>query len=333
MTAARVPRSLVTAIVVALGLAGCAGDTSPERAGARADRSTTASTTPQPVIDEDFPDPDVLEVDGTYYAYATQRADNSRNVQLATSTDLRAWEVQPEDVLPHLPSWASTGRTWAPDVSEVGGRFVMYVTAWHADTNLQCIGAATSTSPRGPFRPLRGRPLVCPERSGGAIDAATFVDVDGTRYLLWKNDGNCCGLPTWLHLQRMSADGLRSSGPARRLVREDQGWEGDLVEAPTLVRRAGSYVLFYSANSYSGDRYATGYAVADRLRGPYRKPDGPLLTTGSTGVTGPGGQDVVAGPGGRTYIVFHGWDPAVVYRGMYVLPLTWRAGRPVIPAT
>jgi beta-xylosidase len=178
-----------------------------------------------------------------------------------------------------------------------------------------------------------GKPLVCPERSGGAIDAATFVDEDGSRHLLWKNDGNCCGLPTWLHLQRMSADGLRTSGPAHRLVREDQEWEGDLVEAPTLVRRAGSYVLFYSANSYGGDQYATGYAAADRLRGPYRKADGPLLTTGSTGVTGPGGQDVVVGPDGRDHIVFHGWDPAVVYRGMYVLPLNWRGGRPVVPPT
>jgi len=77
----------------------------------------------------------------------------------------------------------------------------------------------------------------------------------------------------------MSADGLRTAGAPRRLIRQDQYWEGDLVEAPTLVRRGDSYVLFYSASSYSGEQYATGYAVADRPEGPYRKADQPLLST------------------------------------------------------
>ena len=47
-----------------------------------------------PVIRNNFPDPFVLEVDGTYYAYATNGA--SKNVQLSTSPDLvsndTAWE-------------------------------------------------------------------------------------------------------------------------------------------------------------------------------------------------------------------------------------------------
>ena len=96
-----------------------------------------------------------------------------------------------------------------------------------------------------------------------------------------------------------------------------------------MVRHDHAYVLFYSANSYGGEGYATGYAVADRLRGPYRKAEEPFLTTGNTDVTGPGGQDVVTATDGQTYIIFHGWDPAVVYRGMYVLQLDWRKGRPV----
>ena len=274
----------------------------------------------------------MLEVDGTYYAFATQRSDNSRNVQLATSTDLRTWTVQRTDALPELPSWATSGRTWAPDVSAVGDGFVMYVTAHDAESDLQCIGVATSRRPTGPFRPVAGPPLVCPRRTGGAIDPSTYVEPDGSRYLLWKNDGNCCGRPTWLHLQRMSANGLRTAGPPRRLVREDRPWEGELVEAPTLVRHGPSYVLFYSANFYGGEDYATGYAVADRLTGPYRKGDEPFLTTDTTGITGPGGQDVVTGPDGEDRIVVHGWDPAVVYRGMYVLRLRWQDDRPVVAA-
>ena len=325
----------VLAAAALLTLSGCAADRSEgdgpaQRSAGPADEAGDAA--PQPVIDQDFPDPDVLLVAGTYYAYATQRSDNSRNVQVATSTDLTAWRVMPNDVLPALPSWATSGRTWAPDVSAVGSGFVMYLTAWDADSGLQCIGVATSDTPLGPFEPATDKPLVCPERQGGAIDASSFEENDGSRWLLWKNDGNCCGKPTWIHLQRLSRDGLRIAGPATRLIREDQAWEGDLVEAPTLVRHDDEYVLFYSANSYGGEDYATGYAVADRLQGPYRKADDAFLTTDGTGVTGPGGQDVVVTPTGKSFVVVHGWDPAVVYRGMYVLPLTWRGGRPVVSA-
>ena len=102
------------------------------------------------------------------------------------------------------------------------------------------------------------------------------------------------------------------------------------MEAPTLVRHDGSYVLFYSANDYGGDTYATGYAVADRLTGPYRKADEPLLTSAGSGITGPGGQDVVSGPDGAEHLVVHGWDPAIVYRGVYLLDLGWRDGLPVV---
>ena len=65
------------------------------------------------MIDDDFPDPDVLEVEGTYYAYGTNG--NNRNVRVARSTDLVEWEVLP-DAMPELPSWVIPGKTWAPEV-------------------------------------------------------------------------------------------------------------------------------------------------------------------------------------------------------------------------
>jgi len=282
------------------------------------------------VLDQDFPDPDVLAVAGAYYGYATQPSDGSANLSLATSTDLRTWHPVPKDPLPTLPAWAAKGRTWAPDVSAAPGGFVMYFTAHSIDPDRQCIGVARSPRPEGPFIAVGTKPLVCPAADGGAIDPASFVDTDGKRYLLWKNDGNCCGLDTWLHVQPMSSDGLTLTGPPTKLVKQDQAWEGNLVEAPTLVHHGSAYVLFYSANDYSGGSYATGYASSAHVDGPYRKASGPLLTTAATKVTGPGGQDVVTDTQGRTVIVFHGWDPAVVYRGLYVAGLTWRGDVPVV---
>ncbi len=330
-------RTVVGAVAgLSIVLAGCGGSSSSSSSagqGTGGGASPSASAAPTPVLEQDFPDPDILKVGDTYYAYATQRPGPNQNVQIATSKDLKTWEPLEKDPLPELPAWATTGRTWAPDVSKAGNGYVMYFSAHSVNPDLQCIGVARGTSPAGPFTNVGSKPLVCPADAGGAIDPASFVDADGTRYLLWKNDGNCCGKDTWLHLQKTSPDGLTLAGPPVRLVKQDQAWEGNLVEAPTLVREGSTYALLYSANAYSGDKYATGYATADKITGPYRKAPQPLLSTSGTGIIGPGGQDVVEGPGGADFLAVHGWDGAITRRSMYLLPLTWQGGAPVIGST
>jgi arabinan endo-1,5-alpha-L-arabinosidase len=332
--AAHVPQVLLV-LLVAL-LAACGGSSSGGTSTKGSTNGGTGAAAPagtlKPVLDEDFPDPDVMKAGDTYYGYATQRTGPFGNLQLATSKDLATWQLSSTDPLPHLPAWATAGRTWAPDVSAVPGGYVMYFAAHSVKPDVQCIGVARASRPTGPFTPVGTAPLVCPADEGGAIDPASFVDTDGSRYLLWKNDGNCCGKDTWLSLQKTSADGLRITGPRVKLVKEDQPWEGALVEAPDLVRHGEIYTLLYSANDYSGDKYATGYATASNLTGPYRKAPQPLLSTGSAGVIGPGGEDAVEGPGGRPVVVFHGWDSARTHRAMYVLPLTWQEGVPAVAA-
>jgi len=287
-----------------------------------------------PVLDDDFPDPDLLEVDGVYHAYATNG--NNRNVRVATSPDLVTWEEQP-DALPQLPTWVIPGKTWAPEVTELEpGRYALYFTATNYRPTLQCIGVATADDPLGPFTVAGEGMLVCPENEGGAIDASTFLDQDGTRYLLWKNDGNCCGLDTWLQLAPLSPDGLTLTAPATKLVKQDQPWEGNLVEAPTLVQEQGTYVLMYSANDYGGDAYAVGYATAPAVTGPWTKAPEPLLDSDDLdgAFVGPGGQDVVTGPDGEDHLVFHSWYGGETYRAMNTVPLQWETAdggvRPVV---
>jgi beta-xylosidase len=323
-------RRAAAALVVAAGaLGGCAdgGSTGSTTTGSRAAPATEGEG---PVIDQDFPDPDVLQVEDTYYAYGTNTG--TENVQVATSTDLESWEVLDEDALPELPGWVIPGKTWAPEVTQLGSTFVMYTTTTNFDPALQCIAVATADSPEGPFDVVGDEMLVCPEDEGGAIDASTFLDDDGTRYLLWKNDGNCCGLDTWLQIAPLSEDGLSLAGEPTRLVRQDRPWEGNLVEAPTLVERDGTYVLMYSANDYGSDAYAIGYATADSPTGPFTKAEEPLLTTDASDgrYVGPGGQDVVTAPDGSDRLVFHSWDQAFVERGVHVAPLEWEDGRPVV---
>ncbi|HEX2034384.1 MAG TPA: glycoside hydrolase family 43 protein [Chloroflexota bacterium] len=286
-----------------------------------------------PVIDRDFPDPDSLRVGDVYYAYATNT--RGANVQLARSKDLVRWE-RLGDALPTLPPWSRPGFTWAPEVTAAGEGYVMYFTARHAASGRQCIGAATSATPLGPFAPRGEEPLVCQLDQGGSIDASSFVDEDGTRYLLWKNDGNCCRQDTWIYLQEVSPDGLTLTGEAVRLIRGHLAWEGFLVEAPTLWKRGPTYYLFYSANRYSGAEYAVGYATAEAVLGPYRKSGEPMLATSTERgpVIGPGGQDVVATGDGRTWLLYHSWEPtSSAYRGLSLDELEWMDEVPVVRGT
>ena len=67
-----------------------------------------------------FPDPSILKVGPTWYAFAT--TSQKVNIQVATSPDFDTWTLQSGyDALPNLPSWVdqSDPETWAPDVNQL----------------------------------------------------------------------------------------------------------------------------------------------------------------------------------------------------------------------
>jgi beta-xylosidase len=286
------------------------------------------NATIEPAIDENFPDPDVLEVDGTFFAYSTES--NNRNVQVATSTDLLEWEILSADAFPVLPTWVIPGKTWAPEVTEVSpGNYVMYFTATNFQPAVQCVGVATATSPEGPFTAHGDAMLVCPVEEGGAIDATTVKDDDGL-HLVFKNDGNSRGLDTWIQTAPLSDDGLALTGPVEKLLKQTEEWEGELVEAPTITQHDGTFVMLYSANSYGNDLYGMGLATAPALLGPWEKQgDGAWFSTQASDnrIMGPGGQDLVRTDDGD-FLVFHGWDPSFTYRALYVAPVEWDGTTP-----
>ncbi len=318
------------------------GAASPTAGGSA---SPAAGSFENPVIRQDFPDPFVLRDGATYYAYAT--TDGAQHLQLATSPDLVTWQLG-SDPLPTLPSW-STGDTWAPEVAKTTAGYVLYYTAHDPDlkrpdgNGAQCITLARADHPEGPFVDSSSKPLVCQVDRGGSIDATSFVDADGSRYLIWKNDGNCCGLPTRFSIQRLTADGLHLTGSPKDLgVVNDATWEGHVIEAPTLLRHDGRYVLFYSANDYDSGAYAVGYATAKMVTGPYvDAKENPIVASqwghhATSRARGPGHQSVVEAADGTLWMTFHAWDAdAVGYerggmREMWIDRLQFEDGRPVV---
>ncbi|MBF8187162.1 family 43 glycosylhydrolase [Nonomuraea sp. K274] len=283
-----------------------------------------AAVAPPAVIRADFPDPDVIQAGSTFYAYST--SSRAGRIQVASAPSATGpWTVR-GDALPGKPSWAGNGGFWAPDVSRrADGRYLMYFTGPSTATGRMCIGAATSADPLGPFQPVGTGPLVCDASEGGDIDPSSFVDTDGRRYLVYKNDGNAVGRPTILWLQQVAADGVTFIGGRTELIRNDRPEEAGVIEAPVLIKRPSQYVLFYSGGSYTGNSYFTGYAVSRSLTGPYTKAYRPLMTTGTFdgAVQGPGGTDVL---GNRAY--FHGWVDGA--RWMYTAELGWSNDYPVV---
>jgi beta-xylosidase len=259
----------------------------------------------------DFPDPFVLAVSGTYFAYATNAG--GANVQLLRSVDLVTWTYL-GDALPVLPSWAQAGNTWAPSVLARPGGYVLYYTVREPQSGRQAISMATAGRPDGPFVDTSAAPLVFQRDLGGSIDPSPFVDHDGQAYLLWKADSNALGLPSTLWAQSLAGDGRTLTGSATALLTHHCPWEEPLIEAPSAVRTdSGVYYLFYSANWWASPRYAIGYAVASSILGPYAK----VTTTGSwvgsdDQVAGPGGQEFFVDGQGDLQMVFHGWQPGAV---------------------
>lgn len=290
-----------------------------------------------PVININFPDPFILQVDGTYYAYATNSS--GHNVQTATSTDLVHWTIG-RDALPALPRWVKLSRpdVWAPEVLRVDDKYLMYYTARDRVSGSQCIGLAVSEAPQGPFRDPRDVPFVCQPEEGGSIDASPFRDADGTLYLYWKNDGNDINMRTYIYAQQLTPDGMDLVGEAVRLVSNVQPWTGPLVEAPTMWLQDGKYTLFYSGNFFASDAYAVGYAACETPLGPcVEAEENPILASDVTDtplVVGPGHQTVIRDEAGQTWLVYHVWQISGGMRTdsrlMWLDRLDWQDGRPVV---
>lgn len=101
--AARRPISLKLALSATLTLVAGAITTA-----AAANLSTT------PAIASNFPDPSIINADGTWYAYAT--GDKGNHIQLAQSSNLVNWTVLNQDALPNPGNWSNGASVWTPDV-------------------------------------------------------------------------------------------------------------------------------------------------------------------------------------------------------------------------
>jgi hypothetical protein len=290
-----------------------------------------------PIFNGDFADPYALVDGDSVYAYATSTtaspyaaAAHIPVIAVTRATGFAGHYLG--DALPTLPTWTVAGYQWAPSVwARPDGTFVMYystpatqpldcvfkatnpgcVQTTHGANTAMCISRATSTSPAGPFVDDSSSAFICPSAEGGAIDPSIFVATNGTPWLLWKADGDCCNLPTYIYSQELSPDGLSTTGPPHELIGATQPWEGGLVEAPSMVQSGTAFWMFYSANLWGTPSYSIGIAECQSVTGPCTKPlDRAWHTsTNSANGQGYGGSEFFSAGGGLIWMVHHGLVP------------------------
>jgi arabinan endo-1,5-alpha-L-arabinosidase len=225
-----------------------------------------------PVFNEDFPDPTVIKVGNTYYAYATQSRVNGAmwNIQVASSVDLQNWEMS-SNALPVKPVWAKTTQDfWAPHVlyDRQLKKFVLFYSAESDDTAIgKCLAVAFADEQLGPFTD-KGTPLLC-GKGFMNIDPMAFVDPKtGKKLLYWGSDFQP------LKVQEMSDDwkSFKPGSVAKPVIFPDrQKNYNRLIEGAWLDFQDGKYFLYYSGDNCCGDgaNYAVMVAKADNPFGPF----------------------------------------------------------------
>lgn len=269
-------------------------------------------------------DGDVWRVFTTQFRYT--------NVPVWESTDMVTW-TRVGDALPELPTWARSGQTWAPDVVEIDGTWVLYFSALHGQTRFHCIGHAVAETAVGPYVPFDD-PIVCELPQGGSIDPMVHIDVAGDPHLLWKVDANAIGGQSILRSQPLRADGLDLIDAPSDLLSYAGGWEYPLIEQPEIVEVDGEIHLLYAGGWWASDGYQVGHARCESLVGPCERSSGGGWISTTDGVEGPGSLSVAATPDGWVG-VYHAWIDGIdrangEIRSLIVEPLSFAAEIPEV---
>jgi beta-xylosidase len=151
-------------------------------------------------------------------------------------------------------------------------------------------------------------------------------DEQGKLYIIWKEDGNSVNKPTPIWAQQMNEERTALIGEKKELFRNDKGWEGNLVEGVSMIKKDDYYYAFYAAAACCGREctYQTGVARSKSLLGPWEKYEkNPILANDNEWKCPGHGTPIEKD--GKYYFLYHAYDKNTnVYTGREGLLIEFR---------
>ena len=297
---------------------------------------------PPPLWDGYCADPFVLRADdGRYVMYGTTplALPDGRAFQVLVSDDLDAWEDVGGALV--VPEPAPEGAEyWAPEVAHADGRYWMYYSRGLGEAGHQ-LRVAVSRDATGPFEDIGD---VLTSDLPFAIDPSPYRDPSGAWWLFYATDlveGDRPG--TVLVVQRLG-EMTHLEGPRTVVLRASADWQRyergrrmygavhdwHTLEGPAVLDSGdGGCVLLYSGGNWQTPGYGVAVARAPGPEGPWHEdPDeGPVVTSASTGLVGPGHCSVLPDERGGYHLFLHAWSQDAPRRRPHRLALRVQEGR------
>lgn len=266
-----------------------------------------------PVIAEDCPDPTIWEENGTFYLMST----GARRIMC--SKDLVTWEVAADRAIDEQ-SWDAAKELgkqfWAPDVTKVDGKWMLYLTCYNAAEDSR-IAAFTSAGPAGPFS-LVG--VLTDSRDTGildTIDPEVVTDPkSGRTWLFFGSIGR-------IHRVELNRAGTALKNPGNPVythvagvLAEDNPERDKVFEGTYIHWHKGYWYLFASGGHYWNHTYRIVAGRSRTLDGVFVDEDGKPMTEGfATTILSSEEGDRFYGPGhngeifrdrkGNEYMLYH----------------------------
>ena len=273
----------------------------------------------------------IVKCDDDYWIFYT-----GRGVPSYHSRDLMTWESGPQ-VFTNAPAWSQEAVPahrglgyWAPDVTRVGDRYLLYYSISTFGKNGSAIGLVTTPTlnPSNPAFGWKDEGEVVRSVSTNnfnTIDPAIFHDADGK---LWLSFGSYWSGIKLIQLDPKTGKGISADSPMYSLAR----WES--IEASYLYQHGGYYYLFLNWGTCcrgTNSTYEIRVGRSKEVTGPYLDQNGTDMRNGG-GTLFLGTQQKFIGPGhagiysenGTNWFSCHFYDGS---RGgvstLAILPMRW----------
>lgn len=254
-------KNLLPLLLLSVGMAGCTALSSKSK------ETDEKAVYANPVVNYSLPDPTIIQGDdGYFYLYATE---DIRNVPIHRSKNLLDWKLIGTAFTDSTrPNFEPNGGIWAPDINQIGNRYVLYysMSVWGGEWTCG-IGVATADKPEGPFTD-QGMLF----RSNGigvqnSIDPF-YIEEGDKKYLFWGSFRGIYGI-------ELSDDGLSvKKGSEKKQI------AGTAYEGTYIHKRGNYYYLFASVGTCCEglkSTYITVVGRSDRLFGPYMNRTGETM--------------------------------------------------------